>query len=59
MTIFCAILADLLLIFIKFMTCISIFGRDLIGKAIVGGFKLSDVTADAAIALFGPCVRSN
>ena len=51
---FCAILAGLLLIFITLMTCISILGRDLIGKTIVGDFELSGAAAGAAIALFMP-----
>ena len=50
----CAILAGLLLIFITLMTCISIIGRDLIGKTIVGDFELSGAAAGAAIALFMP-----
>ena len=49
-----AILAGLLLIFITLMTCISIIGRDLIGKTIVGDFELSGAAAGAAIALFMP-----
>ncbi len=51
---FCAILAGLLLIFITLMTCVSIIGRDLIGKTIVGDFELSGAAAGAAIALFMP-----
>ena len=50
----CAILAGLLLIFITLMTCISVIGRDLIGKTIVGDFELSGAAAGAAIALFMP-----
>ena len=50
----CAILAGLLLIFITLMTCISIVGRDLVGKTIVGDFELSGAAAGAAIALFMP-----
>ena len=50
----CAILAGLLLIFITLMTCVSIIGRDLIGKTIVGDFELSGAAAGAAIALFMP-----
>ena len=51
---FCAILAGLLLIFITLMTCVSIIGRDMIGKTIVGDFELSGAAAGAAIALFMP-----
>jgi TRAP-type C4-dicarboxylate transport system permease small subunit len=50
----CAILAGLLLIFITLMTVVSIIGRDLIGKTIVGDFELSGAAAGAAIALFMP-----
>ena len=50
----CAILAGLLLIFITLMTCVSVVGRDLIGKTIVGDFELSGAAAGAAIALFMP-----
>ena len=50
----CAILAGLLLIFITLMTCVSVIGRDLIGKTIVGDFELSGAAAGAAIALFMP-----
>ena len=38
---FCAILAGLLLVFITVMTCVSIVGRDVFGKAINGDFELS------------------
>ncbi len=50
----CAILAGLLLVFITVMTCASIIGRDLFGKAINGDFELSGAAAGAAIALFMP-----
>ena len=51
---FCAISAGVLLIFITLMTCISIVGRETIGKTISGDFELSGVAAGAAIALFMP-----
>lgn len=50
----CAILAGLLLVFITVMTCVSIVGRDVFGKAILGDFELSGAAAGAAIALFMP-----
>jgi TRAP-type C4-dicarboxylate transport system permease small subunit len=50
----CAILAGVLLIFITLMTCLSVIGRELIGKTIVGDFELSGAAAGAAIALFMP-----
>jgi TRAP-type C4-dicarboxylate transport system permease small subunit len=51
---FCAILAGVLLTFITLMTCVSIIGRETIGKTISGDFELSGVAAGAAIALFMP-----
>jgi TRAP-type C4-dicarboxylate transport system permease small subunit len=51
---FCAILAGVLLTFITLMTCLSIVGRETIGKTISGDFELSGVAAGAAIALFMP-----
>jgi TRAP-type C4-dicarboxylate transport system permease small subunit len=50
----CAILAGVLLIFITLMTCLSVIGRELIGKTVVGDFELSGAAAGAAIALFMP-----
>jgi TRAP-type C4-dicarboxylate transport system permease small subunit len=50
----CAILAGVLLVFITLMTCLSVIGRELIGKTIVGDFELSGAAAGAAIALFMP-----
>lgn len=50
----CAILAGILLIAITLMTCISVIGRETIGKTISGDFELSGVLAGAAIALFMP-----
>lgn len=58
----CAILAGILLTFITLMTCVSIVGRELVGKTIVGDFELSGAAAGAAIALFMPwcqCKRGN
>ena len=51
---FFAIVAGVLLVFITLMTCISIVGRDTIGKSIVGDFELSGAAAGAAIAMFMP-----
>jgi len=50
----CAILAGMLLTAITLMTCVSIVGREAIGKPITGDFELSGVAAGAAIALFMP-----
>jgi TRAP-type C4-dicarboxylate transport system permease small subunit len=50
----CAIAAGLLLIFITLMTCMSVVGREAIGKTVVGDFELSGAAAGAAIALFLP-----
>ena len=49
-----AILAGVLLTLITLMTCVSIVGRETIGKTISGDFELSGVAAGAAIALFMP-----
>lgn len=54
-----AILAGLLLVFITAMTCASIVGRDLFGKAILGDFELSGAAAGAAIALCLPWCQAN
>jgi len=50
----CAMLAGMLLTTITLMTCISIVGREAVGKPITGDFELSGVAAGAAIALFMP-----
>jgi TRAP-type C4-dicarboxylate transport system permease small subunit len=50
----CAILAGVLLTAVTLMTCVSLIGRDLLGKTIVGDFELSGAAAGAAIALFMP-----
>jgi TRAP-type C4-dicarboxylate transport system permease small subunit len=50
----CAILAGVLMTFITMLTCISILGRELVGKPITGDFELSGVAAGAAVALFMP-----
>ena len=55
---FCAILAGVLLTFITLMTCVSIVGRETIGKTISGDFELSGVAAGAAIALFMPWCKA-
>jgi TRAP-type C4-dicarboxylate transport system permease small subunit len=50
----CAIAAGVLLTVITLMTCVSLIGRNTIGKTIVGDFELSGAAAGAAIALFLP-----
>lgn len=50
----CAVLAGVLLTGITLMTCVSLIGRNTIGKTIVGDFELSGAAAGAAIALFMP-----
>jgi TRAP-type C4-dicarboxylate transport system permease small subunit len=50
----CAIAAGLLLVLITILTCVSVIGRDTIGKAITGDFELVGVAAGGAIALFLP-----
>lgn len=55
----CAILAGFLLVFITVMTCASVVGRDLFGRAILGDFELSGAAAGAAIALCMPWCQAN
>jgi TRAP-type C4-dicarboxylate transport system permease small subunit len=50
----CAIAAGVLLTAITLMTCVSVLGRNTIGKTIVGDFELTGAAAGAAIALFLP-----
>ncbi|NDG56075.1 MAG: TRAP transporter small permease, partial [Betaproteobacteria bacterium] len=50
----CAIVAGMLLTAITLMTCLSVIGRETLGKPITGDFELSGVAAGAAIALFMP-----
>ena len=50
----CAIAAGVLLTVVTLMTCVSLVGRNLVGKTIVGDFELSGAAAGAAIALFMP-----
>ena len=50
----CAIAAGVLLTFITLMTCVSLLGRNTVGRTIVGDFELSGAAAGAAIALFLP-----
>ena len=51
---FCAIVAGSLLTLITLMTCLSLIGRNTLGKTLVGDFELTGVAAGAAIALFLP-----
>ena len=50
----CAVAAGVLLTVITLMTCVSVLGRNTIGKTIVGDFELTAAAAGAAIALFLP-----
>src|SRR5512138_2646650 len=50
----CAIAAGVLLTVITLTTCVSLIGRNTIGRTIVGDFELSAAAAGAAIALFLP-----
>lgn len=50
----CAVMAGVLITVITLMTCVSLIGRNTIGKTLVGDFELSGVAAGAAIALFMP-----
>lgn len=50
----CAIAAGVLLTVITLMTCVSLVGRNLLGRTIVGDFELVGAAAGAAVALFMP-----
>ena len=50
----CAIAAGLLLTAITLMTCVSLVGRNLLGRTISGDFELVGAAAGGAIALFLP-----
>ncbi|MEN9886278.1 MAG: hypothetical protein RL758_856 [Pseudomonadota bacterium] len=49
-----AIAAGLLLTLITLLTCVSVLGRETVGKTITGDFELSAAAAGAAVALFMP-----
>ena len=49
----CAIAAGVLLTVITLMTCVSVLGRNTIGKTIVGDFELTGAAAGAASAWAG------
>ena len=51
---FCAIAAGVLLTVITLMTCVSLVGRNLLGRTIVGDIELAGAAAGAAVALFMP-----
>ena len=51
---FCAILAGLLMTLITVLTCISIIGRETMGKTVPGDFELVGLATGAAIGLFMP-----
>lgn len=50
----CAIVAGLLMTFITLLTCVSILGREVLGKTVPGDFELVGLATGAAIALFMP-----
>lgn len=50
----CAILAGVLLGFIVLLTCVSILGRETIGKTVSGDFELVALATGAAVGLFMP-----
>lgn len=49
-----AIAAGLLMTLITLLTCLSVLGRETVGKTITGDFELSAAAAGAAVALFMP-----
>ncbi len=54
----CAILAGALLTVITLVTCVSLIGRNTIGKTIVGDFELTASAAGAAISSAMRCTVS-
>jgi TRAP-type C4-dicarboxylate transport system permease small subunit len=50
----CSLLGGLVLTAVMLMTCYSLFGRNVLGSALIGDFELTGVGAGAAIALFMP-----
>lgn len=50
----CAILAGALMTLITVLTCVSIIGRELLGKTVPGDFELVGLATGAAIGLFMP-----
>jgi TRAP-type C4-dicarboxylate transport system permease small subunit len=50
----CSLLGGLVLTGVMLMTCYSLFGRNVLGSAMMGDFELTSVGAGAAIALFMP-----
>ncbi len=50
----CAVLAGVLLTLITLMTCVSLIGRNTIGRTLVGDVEISAFVAGAAVALFMP-----
>lgn len=55
----CAVIGGMLLTAITLVTCVSLIGRNTIGKTIVGDFELSASAAGAAIALFLPWCQAS
>ena len=50
----CAIAAGMLMTLITLLTCVSILGREILGKTVPGDFELVGLATGAAIALFMP-----
>jgi TRAP-type C4-dicarboxylate transport system permease small subunit len=50
----CAFLAGALIAFMVLLTCVSIIGRETIGRTITGDFELVGLATGAAVGLFMP-----
>src|SRR5215510_14973844 len=50
----CALLAGALIAFIVGLTCLSIIGRETVGRTITGDFELVGLATGAAVGLFMP-----
>jgi TRAP-type C4-dicarboxylate transport system permease small subunit len=50
----CALLAGLLIAFMVLLTCLSILGRETVGRTVTGDFELVGLASGAAVGLFMP-----
>ena len=53
----CALLAGALIAFIVFLTCLSILGRETVGRTLTGDFELVALATGAAVGLFMPACQ--
>ena len=53
----CALLAGALVAFMVALSCVSIFGRETIGRTVTGDFELVGLATGAAVGLFMPLAQ--